>query len=196
MIFSQKPLDLCGTVTIETPRLTLRRLTLADAASMHKNWAADVEVYRFMTSRRMPEYTDVCDFIAAKLEGYFQRDVFYWGVFEKASGECIGMTTLTEVLPHAKTANLAYSLGQNWWGKGLAHEAAAAVLDFAFGRVGFRKIYGCHFVGNERSGYVLAACGMRHMGRSQTAVPHHGEYLRFESYEITAKEYAKFVAKK
>ena len=196
MLFTQKPLDLCGTVTLSTPRLILRRLTTADAASMHKNWASDPEVYRYMTSRIMPELTDVFDFIALKLDAYFQRDVFYWGVFEKASGECIGMATLTEVLPHAKTANLAYSLGRAWWGKGLAHEAAEAVLAFAFGRVGFRKIYGCHFVGNERSGRVLAACGMRHMGRSHTLVAHHGDYLRFESYEMTARDYAKHIVKK
>lgn len=29
-----------GTVTLETPRLILRRLTLADAEPMYRNWAS------------------------------------------------------------------------------------------------------------------------------------------------------------
>jgi hypothetical protein len=29
------------------------------------------------------------------------------------------------------------------------------------------------------------------MGRSRTTVAHRGEYLRFESYEMTARDYAK-----
>ena len=38
-----------GTVTLETPRLILRRLTLADAEPMYRNWASDPEVTKFLT---------------------------------------------------------------------------------------------------------------------------------------------------
>lgn len=180
----------CGTVTLTAPRLLLRRLEPGDAVQMHANWASDPVVYRYMTSPIMPEVADVERFIAQKRIDYENPDTYYWGVFLRDTGEIIGMATLTEVLPRAKTANLAYSIGRRWWGQGYAHEAAETVLAFAFGRVGFRKIYGCHFEGNERSGYVLLACGMRFHGRSRTRVLHGGDYLHFDSYEITAAEYA------
>lgn len=186
MIFTIRHL---GTAPLKTGRLTLRRLTADDAEAMHRNWASDPEVYRYMTSRRMPEIDDVRRFIAQKLEAYESADTYYWAVVCDADGENIGMATLTEVLTYARTANLAYSLGRRWWGQGYAHEAAEAVLAFAFEQVGFRKIYGCHFVGNERSGLVLRACGMRHVGRSGSPIYHHGEYLSFERYELTAKQY-------
>ena len=178
-----------GTLPLKTARLTLRRLTMEDAESMHRNWASDPEVYRYMTSRRMPELEDVRRFIAQKLEAYKNGDTYYWAVVCDADGENIGMATLTEVLTLARTANLAYSLGRRWWGQGYAHEAAEAVLAFAFEQVGFRKIYGCHFVGNERSGYVLRACGMQHEGRSDSPIYHNGEYLSFEKYELTARQF-------
>ena len=38
-----------GTVTLETPRLILRRLTLADAEPMYRNWASDPGVTKFLT---------------------------------------------------------------------------------------------------------------------------------------------------
>ena len=38
-----------GTVTLETPRLILRRLTLAVAEPMYRNWASDPGVTKFLT---------------------------------------------------------------------------------------------------------------------------------------------------
>ena len=39
----------CGTQTIETERLVLRRFTLDDADAMYRNWASDSEVTKFLT---------------------------------------------------------------------------------------------------------------------------------------------------
>ena len=37
-----------GTQTIETPRLMLRRATVADAQAMFDNWASDPQVTRYL----------------------------------------------------------------------------------------------------------------------------------------------------
>ena len=39
----------CGTQTLETERLILRRFTVRDADAMYTNWAADPEVTRYLT---------------------------------------------------------------------------------------------------------------------------------------------------
>jgi len=38
----------CGTVTLETERLILRRFTVDDAQTMYNNWACDPEVTRYL----------------------------------------------------------------------------------------------------------------------------------------------------
>ena len=38
-----------GTVTLETPRLILRRAEPADAPAMFRNWATDPEVTKYLT---------------------------------------------------------------------------------------------------------------------------------------------------
>ena len=38
-----------GTVTLETERLVLRRLTIEDAEIMYRNWASDDEVTKYLT---------------------------------------------------------------------------------------------------------------------------------------------------
>lgn len=171
--------------------MTLRRLTPDDVGAMHRNWASDVEVYRFMTSQRMPEPDDVARFIKNKLSQYASLDFYYWGIVPHDCGEVVGMTTLTEVSNCSKTANIAYALGRAWWGQGYAKEAAEAVLSLAFRVIGFKKIYGCHFTENVRSGNVLLAVGMRHTGRSREPMFHRGEYLTYENYELTAQNYFK-----
>ncbi len=39
----------CGTQTLETKRLILRRFTVRDADAMYTNWASDPEVTRYLT---------------------------------------------------------------------------------------------------------------------------------------------------
>jgi ribosomal-protein-alanine N-acetyltransferase len=178
-----------GTITIKTPRLTLRMLNLDDVAAMHRNWASDVEVYRYMTSQRMPEPEDVERFIKNKLMQYEKLDFYYWGIVPDDCGEVVGMVTLTEVSNGSKTANIAYALGRPWWGHGYAREAVEAVLSLMFRTVGMRKIYGCHFSANVRSGNVLTSVGMKHTGKSKEPMFHKGEYLPYENYELTARSY-------
>ncbi len=180
-----------GTVTLETPRLLLRRLDRLDAVPLHKNWGSSKEVYKYMTSPIMPFLTDVQNFLEKKMRQYQDSGYYYWGIIEKCSGELIGMATLTEVSEFGRTANLAYSLGVPWWGKAYAAEAGAAVLELAFERVGFRKIYGCHFSENDRSGSVLFKLGFEHTGRGKNPVYQLGRYLTYESYELTARRYSK-----
>ncbi len=181
-----------GTVEIRTPRLLLRRLQPSDAGSIYANWGADPEVYRYMTSPIMPELDDVRAFLEKKQTQYLSRSFYYWGVTPADDpDEVIGMTTLTEISDFSRTANLAYTIGRPWWHRGLATEAAGAVMAFAFSEVGFRKLYGCHFTENVRSGRVLTALGMEHKGRGRTPVWQDGRYLTYENYELTAPAWAR-----
>ena len=44
----------CGTYTIETKRLLLRKFMVEDADAMFQNWASDKEVTKFLTSLLIP----------------------------------------------------------------------------------------------------------------------------------------------
>ena len=59
---------------------------------------------------------------------------------------------------------LGYNIGRKWWRQGITSEAAQAVLDFAFGVVGFHRIEAIHAVANPGSGGVMKKCGMRYEG--------------------------------
>ncbi len=46
----------CGTLSIETERLLLRRFSIDDAAAMYRNWASDSEVTEYLT---WPAHTSI-----------------------------------------------------------------------------------------------------------------------------------------
>ncbi len=179
----------CGSITLYTSRLILRRLELSDAESMHRNWASSVEVYKYMTSSRMPSLDDVRYFIRKKQQDYSSPELYYWGIVLPESSEVIGMVTVTEISNAQRSGNIAYALGTPWWGRGYAREAVEEVFKLMFGPVGIKKMYGCHFSENTRSGNVLKAAGMKYLGRTKDRVYHKGNFLYCENYELTSGAY-------
>ena len=65
------------------------------------------------------------------------------------------------------TVEIGYFIVPARWGQGLATEAAIAVRDEAFGRVGLYELIGRSRVENTASARVMAKAGFRHV-RSYT----------------------------
>jgi RimJ/RimL family protein N-acetyltransferase len=57
-------------------------------------------------------------------------------------------------------AELGYDLRSDYWGRGLATEAASAVRDLAFGELGLDRVVSLIRVGNDRSRHVAEKIGM------------------------------------
>ena len=76
----------CGTQTLETDRLILRRLTMADVEAVYRNWASDPEVTRFLTwpTHTDPEVTKYV--IGTWLPLYEKPDYYHWAITLKANG--------------------------------------------------------------------------------------------------------------
>ena len=65
-----------GTVTIETPRLILRKARMEDAEPMFRNWANDAEVTKFLT---WPAHgsIEVSERVLASWVDCYQKDDYY-----------------------------------------------------------------------------------------------------------------------
>ena len=86
-----------GTKTIETPRLILRKFTLADAEQMYANWASDPEVTAFLTwtAHKNAEETKA---ILSSWIPFYQKNTFYnWAMVLKQSGEVIGNVSVVGI---------------------------------------------------------------------------------------------------
>ena len=120
----------CGTQKLETGRLILRRLAMADADAVYRNWASDPEVTRFLTwpTHTDPEVTKTV--IGTWLPLYEKPDYYHWAITLKENGdEPIG-TIHGLVNDDLEQITVGYCLGRAWWHRGIMSETLQAVMNF------------------------------------------------------------------
>jgi ribosomal-protein-alanine N-acetyltransferase len=155
----------CGTQTIETERLLLRRFSKNDAGAMYRNWASDPEVTKYLT---WPAHTSV-NVSRAVLEewaaSYSQENYYQWAIVLKKHGnDPIGSISAVDQNDDLSMIHIGYCIGKAWWHQGIMSEALKAVMDYFFDKVGANRIETRHDPRNSHSGMVMKKCGMRYEG--------------------------------
>lgn len=145
---------------LETDRLALRRLTLADAEFIfglvnQPSWL------RFIGDKHVRNLDDARNYLRTGPLDMYQR--FGFGMFmveRKEDGAAIGTCGLLkrDTLPEP---DIGYAYLPEFWGQGYAIEAAAAVLDYGHYAHELTRILAIVSPGNERSIRVLEKCGMQ-----------------------------------
>ena len=152
-----------GTKTIETARLTLRRLELADAEMMFRNWTGDDKVTRFLRWDAHKTIDETKNMIQQWVGRYQDDATYYWGMYLK-NGEMIGSIGITITSEYDRSGSLGYKIGSRWWNQGYASEAAGAVVDYMFRNTDVERIDSFSSVENPASRKVMEKIGMRYEG--------------------------------
>ena len=152
-------------IYIETPRLMLRDWSDADLplfAAMN----ADPAVMEFFPGVLTPEQT--ASFYRRIREEFAGYGYGLYAVERKSDRCFIGFTGLHWARFEADftpCVELGWRLCREAWGRGFAPEAAAAVLDYAFGLLGMTEIHSFTAAVNLRSQRVMEKIGMERVGR-------------------------------
>jgi RimJ/RimL family protein N-acetyltransferase len=117
--------------SIETARLLLHPFTSADLDDYTRLVFADADVMRYLPKRDLPPRERAERTIAVFAEHWSQHGLGAWAVTDKVTGEFMGHCGLGPV-PEAGEIEVLYSLGQPYWGQGIATEAARASVRFGF----------------------------------------------------------------
>ena len=127
-----------ATVVVETPRLTLRHLTPADADSLAAVWS-DAEAMRYFPRVLTP--AEIEELIERNLQQYRKEGHGLYAVVLKATGEVIGDCGLVRQHVHGRDEiEVAFHFQPSFWGKGYATEAAGACVYHGFRRMGLNRI--------------------------------------------------------
>jgi len=147
---------------LHTERLEIRPFEPAEQAAMQPIYD-DPEVMRYITGG-----SDPAGWVATYVREQRERGYTFWAVVERASGEIIGEAGLAP-FEEGPRLELGYLLRRDRWGRGLATEAARAILDAAFDDLGAPEVMAVVDVGNEASLNVLRKLGFREVGRRTRA---------------------------
>ncbi len=150
-----------------TPRLVLRdpleamgRDSLAKACL---EAFSDPEQGRFMIAVPEPYGPAEAEAFVSWLERAKERlSDIELGVF--LEGRFSGMVALDEYDPELGSAELGYWLRRDLHGRGLASEAAAALVEWGFSGLGLQRIFACVTPGNEPSLRLLEGLDFRREG--------------------------------
>ena len=172
---------------IVTPRLRLRPFTAVDAPAVQR-LAGTREVAD--TTARIPHpYPEgaAAAWIATHAQEWAARRELVLAVTLADDGEVIGSIGLVFAPEHEK-AELGYWVGLPFWGKGFASEAAGALVEFAFARLGLNRVEARHMARNPASGRVLLKAGLRREGVSPGAMKKNGRFEDMVFYGALCRE--------
>lgn len=142
----------------ETERLIARRLETQDLMPMLAIYG-DAEAMRWVGDGRPITQEQCVKWLEVTENNYRVRGYGMFALVERRTQRVIGFCGL--VHPDGQTeAEIKYALERQYWGLGLATEAATAVLGFAATVVGLRRVIATTAPENTASHKVLLKAGM------------------------------------
>lgn len=171
---------------LETRRLLLRGFRPGDAA----------DVFAFAQSLKVgpmagwTPHRTLRDSQALMERFSRRRDV--WALVEKSSGRVIGSINLhrDRKRDSQEALMMGYALGESFWGRGYATEAAGEILRHAFEDLHAPVVSAYHYAFNSKSRRVIQKLGMTYEGTLRLAsVLPDGTSCDDCCYSITRAEY-------
>ena len=149
-------------VVLVTGRLTLRELETTDLDAV-AGMLTDRELMRHWP--RSYTRDEAAGWIARQRERYARDGHGYWLAIDRDSGRVVGQAGVMSIeLDHKPEMALGYILRREFWGRGYATEAAAAVRDRAFGTTPHERVVALVRPVNLLSQRVVRRLGMRASG--------------------------------
>jgi RimJ/RimL family protein N-acetyltransferase len=174
---------------LETRRLWLRWPRLADAPPIQR-YSSRWEVAG-MTARiphPYPEGEAERFIFMAREANALGRDLILAIQRNGGNREAIGMISLESRLQNRLT--LGYALAPEAWGKGVATQAAAAMVDAGFTLTASVEIYASVRVENPASRRVLEKCGFDYLGAAMQGAPARGVMVKCDQFRLTRAGWA------
>ena len=174
--------------------VTTRRLRLEPFAHRHgpelESFARLWEVARYTATIPHPYPSGGGAIYAEQVSfGWRHGGELLWAVIEKATSQVVGCAGL-DPTPDRRGFELGYMYAPWSWGRGVASEAAIALVGTAFRHLEADEVF-AHAVGENRASCrVLAKAGMRRIGIGTYFAPARGHWVRAEAYRLLRREWS------
>ncbi|MCL2149609.1 MAG: GNAT family N-acetyltransferase [Dehalococcoidia bacterium] len=169
------------TPIIETARLLLRPLKVADATLIYNNWASDPEVAKYMNWSLHQSIDDTIEWLSAEEKDIAAETNYTWGFVLKENQELFGSGGIRYNAEY-EMYELGYNIMKKYWNLGLTTEAAWAMIDFATQELGISSFLGRHATENPASGRIMEKLGF--------SFQREGQYTSFDGARLfNSREY-------
>lgn len=143
---------------LQTARLLLRPPVWEDLEASHRI-GSNPEVMRYIRKEGAHTWEESEEELVARMR-FNTEPLGYWAVIRQQDQAFAGWITLRRLL-QTKSIEVGFRLGQEFWGQGLATEAARRVLWYGFRELDLPRICAVVLPENHASIRVLEKCGLR-----------------------------------
>lgn len=175
---------------IQTPRLLLRKITMADAPAYFSRLAGSEAVTRYMTFAPQREVSESEASVKKALTRLEAKTAYRWVIDLPGEG-LIGVIDLLAFDETAEKCSFAYMLAEEFWGRGYGTEAVKAVFGFAFSKIELQRIEADHMAENVGSGAVMRKAGMRYLRTDRAKYEKNGVSHDAPVYAINREDWLK-----
>lgn len=132
--------DMSKEPIIETDRLVLRPITLDDA-EVYFSWNSDERVTKYMSYSTYTDISQTIDWIKSTL---VDDSEWIWAFILKKENKVIGSGSIGPNSEMEDYWGIGYNLHYDYWHKGYCSEAMKAIINFAYEKLGVKKICSGH----------------------------------------------------
>jgi len=173
---------------LTTPRLTLRRMMVADTSDMYE-YASRPDVTKYLTWNPHPDRNYTREYLEY-LGNRYAAGMFYdWAVVYEPDCKMVGSCGFTSFNCTSDSAEVGYVLNPEYWGRGIAAEALDRILEFGFDSLGLHRIEARFIEGNEQSRRVMEKVGMSFEGILREGMLVKGSYVNVGVCSILLREW-------
>jgi RimJ/RimL family protein N-acetyltransferase len=143
--------------SITTPSIILRRAVPADAPSLFR-LAANPDVMRFMDWSMPSDDNSTKSHLESAQAAWESGEEYQWIILDRDIGAMAGTIA---VRPKGHSADFGYFLGRDFWGNGLAFNAATALISWLDSQPHILRIWATVDFENARSCRLLERLGLQ-----------------------------------
>lgn len=181
-----------GTLEMKTKRLLLRAIRESDYRDMYE-YTIKEEVAKYVSWSPHKSVEETKALCKMWVEEYKKGARYNWAIV--FNGKVIGNIDVGKIVD--KNAFLGWQIDSDYWNKGIVTEAAAAVRDFLFQKVGVDAIFASYIAENIGSGRVMQKIGMKEITHNEYCAALKQECekaiegLPVSFYRLTKEEWSK-----
>lgn len=146
---------------LKTERLRLRKIRLADAEAIFRQYAQDLEVTKYVSWRAHKDIEETRDFLRSCLLSWDAGNAFHWVIERLEDKQVIGMIS---VRAGGEKWELGYVLARIHWKRGYMTEAVKGIIAWAMRQNDIYRVWAVCDVDNLASARVMEKAGMQREG--------------------------------
>ncbi len=171
-----------------TSRFILRELEPRDARALYVILSTE-EVMRYYGSDPLLAVYEAKNVIAYFKDQFQQGKAIRWAICDRETNELVGTIGFHNWTPQYFRAEIGFEVAPNHWRRGVAHEAASAVIRHGFDEFKFHRISALVAPENEGSNRLVQKLGFTEEGLLHDYAYSHGRFMDLTMYRLLKEEW-------